>query len=91
MATPVAIGELERNAVGRHTEWSEFAGVQVVTNSSREPSADELAGVEWWQSLSEPRRADWLKLADSTKPADAWAEFKRRAAEGRPESASAMR
>jgi hypothetical protein len=45
---------------------------------SREPSADELAGVEWWNSLSEPRRADWLHLAETIKPAEAWAEFKRR-------------
>jgi hypothetical protein len=24
----------------------------------REPTADERAGMEWWNSLSEPRRAD---------------------------------
>jgi hypothetical protein len=58
-------------------------------NISREPSADELAGVAWWNSLSEPRRADWLRLADSTKPADAWAEFKRRSLEEQPASAGA--
>jgi hypothetical protein len=57
-----------------------------MTNMSREPSADELAGIEWWTSLSEPRRADWLQLADSTKPADAWAEYKRRTLEGQPET-----
>jgi hypothetical protein len=49
-----------------------------MTILGREPSADDLAGVEWWNSLSEPRRSDWLRLADSTKPADAWTEYKRR-------------
>ncbi len=55
-----------------------------MTIIGRETSADELAGVEWWNSLSEPRRADWLQLADSKKPADAWAEFKRRTVETHP-------
>jgi hypothetical protein len=57
-----------------------------VTNVSREPSADELAGLEWWNSLSEPCRADRLQLADSTKPADAWAGYKRRTLEDQPEA-----
>jgi hypothetical protein len=59
-----------------------------VTNVSREPSTDELASVEWWNSLSAPRQADWLRLADSAKPAEAWAEYKRRTDERPPEVAS---
>jgi hypothetical protein len=42
------------------------------------PSDDERAAAAWWESLSAPRRNDWLQMADSTKPTDAWAEFKRR-------------
>jgi len=61
-----------------------------MTIIGREPSADELASVEWWNSLSAPRQADWLRLADSTKPAEAWAEFKRRTAEGQPEAISTI-
>jgi hypothetical protein len=57
-------------------------GALIVKNASREPSADERAGLEWWYSLSEPRRADWLQLADGRRPADAWAEYKRRSQEG---------
>jgi hypothetical protein len=49
-----------------------------MVNLDREPTADELAGIEWWTSISEPRRADWLRMAESAKPADAWAEYKRR-------------
>lgn len=60
-----------------------------MTIIGREPTADDLAGVEWWNSLSEPRRADWLRLAVSTKPADAWAEFKRRTHEDQAEVAAA--
>ena len=29
-------------------------------------------GVRWWNSLSEPERRDWLTLAGSACPADAW-------------------
>ena len=60
-----------------------------MANLEREPTADELAGIEWWNSMSEPRRADWLQLADSARPADAWAEFKRRSLDDQPEATSA--
>lgn len=58
-----------------------------------EPTADEKAGMEWFNGLSEPERARWLDLAwrrnqeragrsgyrldDMPSAADAWAEFKR--------------
>ena len=29
-----------------------------MANLERERTADELAGIEWWNSMSEPRRAD---------------------------------
>jgi hypothetical protein len=61
-----------------------------MTIIGREPSTDELASVEWWNSLSAPRQADWLQLADSTKPAEAWAEYKRRTADGQPETISTI-
>jgi len=48
---------------------------------NREPTADELAGIEWWNSISEPRQADWLQMAESARPADAWTEYKRRTME----------
>jgi hypothetical protein len=48
-----------------------------VTLIHRDPSDDERAAIAWWDSLSAPRRADWLQMADSTKPAGAWTEFKR--------------
>jgi hypothetical protein len=57
----------------------------IVTNPNREPSADDRAGLEWWHSLSEPRRADWLQLANGTRPAEAWEEYKRRSIEGQLE------
>ena len=42
----------------------------------REPTEDEQAGIAWWNSLTEASRAEWLRIAGSAKPADAWAEFK---------------
>ena len=50
------------------------------------PSLDDLAAVAWWDSLSAPRRDDWLHLAGSTRPADAWTEFKRRSDEAKSSS-----
>lgn len=49
----------------------------------REPTADERAGIDWWNSLSERERADWLRRASSAKPADAWAEHKRISGNGK--------
>jgi len=43
----------------------------------REPTQDERLGMEWWNALSEVARRDWLRRADSARPADAWAAFKR--------------
>ena len=56
---------------------------------NREPTADELAGIEWWHSISEHRQADWLQMAESAKPADAWAEYKRRTINAHHEHAEA--
>jgi hypothetical protein len=50
----------------------------MMADIAREPTADERAGMAWWNSLSEPRRGDWLLMAGSAKAADAWAEYKRR-------------
>lgn len=43
----------------------------------REPSADERDGMDWWNSLPESERAVWLAKAQSAKPSDAWAAYKR--------------
>jgi hypothetical protein len=42
------------------------------------PTPDEVAGMAWWNGLSEPERADWLRAAGSARPADAWEAWKRR-------------
>lgn len=45
----------------------------------RQPTADETAGIEWWNSLSVTDRAHWLAEAGSAVVADAWAAYKRSA------------
>ena len=42
----------------------------------QEPTEDERAGIDWWNSLTEESRAEWLRIAGSAKPADAWTEYK---------------
>jgi hypothetical protein len=41
------------------------------------PTTDEQAGMDWWNSLTETQRADWLCRAATAVPAQAWAEYKR--------------
>jgi hypothetical protein len=43
----------------------------------RTPVPDEIHGLLWWNALTHRERAEWLASADSARPADAWATFKR--------------
>ncbi len=52
-------------------------GACFMVELDREPTEDERAGIDWWNSLSEFARADWLRIAGSARPADAWTEYKR--------------
>ncbi|NHZ66628.1 hypothetical protein [Massilia genomosp. 1] len=45
--------------------------------SERTTTQDEQDGIEWFNSLTETGRAEWLNRAGSAVPADAWQEFKR--------------
>ena len=38
---------------------------------------DEAAGIAWWNRLTEAERAQWLAVAGSAVPADAWVAYKR--------------
>lgn len=42
-------------------------------------TSDGAAGMAWWNALSEKQRAEWLSRANSARPADAWAAYKREA------------
>jgi hypothetical protein len=39
--------------------------------------ADAELGMAWFNSLSERERAEWLKAADTSVPAEAWAHYKK--------------
>ena len=38
-------------------------------------SADETAGMEWWNAMSEDQRAYWLREANTAIVAEAWANY----------------
>ncbi len=62
-------------------EASESAGETKMRPGTRAPTADELAGFEWWDGLSRAERRYWLELVDEhgdASVAKAWAEYKRR-------------
>ncbi|HTX51419.1 MAG TPA: hypothetical protein VME40_18740 [Caulobacteraceae bacterium] len=82
------IGRRQSRQVQRRSPAARLES-SILTSASREPSDDDLAGAEWWSALSEARQADWLRLADSTKPADAWSEYKRRTAQPEDDAAEA--
>jgi len=41
----------------------------------RQPTADEQLGIDWWNNLTEERRAHWLRVANSAAPFAAWQAF----------------
>lgn len=44
----------------------------------RQPSADEHAGMTWWNSLTTAERQRWMRAAGDTGiAADAWSAFKK--------------
>jgi hypothetical protein len=56
-----------------------------VKPDQRHPTADEFAGMQWWNSMSEAERAAALKTAGwkaggtfTPSAAEAWAEHKKR-------------
>lgn len=53
----------------------------------REPTADERAGMAWWNDQTPHERSYWCRAADSPRPADAWAAYKRHAARDRAAAA----
>jgi hypothetical protein len=42
----------------------------------RKPTADDLAGIEWWSGLSERSRLYWLQVAKTSTPRHAWDHYK---------------
>jgi hypothetical protein len=45
-------------------------------------SADDAAGMAWWNALADYDRGFWARAALSAVPADAWAYYKRVCREG---------
>lgn len=46
------------------------------TKASRQLTPDEQAGIDWWNDLTNERRAHWLSVARPPTVAGAWAAFR---------------
>lgn len=44
---------------------------QNMSTLQREPTADEAAGMAWWNAMADAERAKWLAQAGTAIPADA--------------------
>lgn len=42
---------------------------------TEQEKADPQKGMTWWNAMTETERGHWLKVADSTRPADAYHAF----------------
>ena len=51
-------------------------GGDMNNTTDRQPTTDEQAGMDWWNSLTETERAHWLAVSQTAVPAEAWAAFK---------------
>ena len=45
-------------------------------DTERPSAADEAAGMAWWNSKTDSVREFWLRVANSARPADAWAAYR---------------
>lgn len=43
---------------------------------ARIPTVDDLAGIAWWNGLTEQRRAYWCRVAQTATPKHAWDYYK---------------
>ncbi|KSG21234.1 hypothetical protein AO946_26190 [Pseudomonas aeruginosa] len=58
-------------------ERKRVVGNETVKRIEGEPTDDEQAGIDWWNSLDEAARLHWMHYAgDTGVVADAWAAFK---------------
>jgi hypothetical protein len=53
-----------------------LAVLRAARRPAKIPTVDELAGMAWWNSLTEQRRAYWCRVAQTATPKLAWDYFK---------------
>lgn len=53
-----------------------------------EPTTDDEIGMAWWNAISERERAQWLAIASSARPVDAWRAYNRHQRELLPDRAA---
>lgn len=85
---PVAVN-LARRQLARALEAlkteSQCRGSESPLTPAAVDTDDARAGIAWWNSLQPAERGEWLEIAGSAVPADAWRAFQA-GAERRPAS-----
>ena len=71
---PVAAGEDDKDA---YRDAMETAQECMGPEPGVSPGPDEQQGMDWWNQLTEDERANWLQIAGSAVPAEAWAAYQR--------------
>jgi hypothetical protein len=75
---PVTQVYVQKNAIGLNFAREDRADDRgrAGGHMNREASsADETAGMEWWNGMSEDQRAYWLREANTAIVAEAWAYY----------------
>jgi hypothetical protein len=79
VSTKRLLSELERRAQTAGHTWTtdQAMRVMMLAEMLSVSRSDAELGTRWWNNLTPDQRAEWLRVADSVVPANAWAAFKR--------------
>jgi hypothetical protein len=78
--------------VGEGAASGKPEAITMTNDPDRRPTADDLAGMAWWNALSEAKRLFWLQVAGGAaagaSAAQAWKAFQAANASGAPATPS---
>jgi hypothetical protein len=79
VSTKRLLAELERRALAPDNAWTtdQALRVMMLAEMLSVSRSDAELGLKWWNNLTPEQRADWMQVAGSCVPAEAWALFKR--------------
>ena len=77
IAGSVPVGRLARALAeaGLRTHYDGDRQALIIEPQAQRNVADALVGMSWFNGLTPTRRREWLDVAGSARPADAWRAF----------------